>query len=786
MSGGEPSIMGSEIHIPHLWRAILRSRWWILGLPVGFALVIGLWTYLQDPVYEAQATLMVQNEAPEGGMLAQQVAAFTGLGGARGSIETDLRLLESRQVAEAVVDSLSLQVLVQSPARPRSSLFSEIDVRPDALEGTISLSRRPDGRYAVNFEPSDLSADRPTATADVRLGEPFDVAGIRMRLRSDPDDVPDRIELRVLSFRSAVDQFRKDFRVERVGGSILSTTFRHNDPTLTAEATNAAVGRFVDYRREMSRSDARGAIDFLREQVAAQESELRAAEARLRDFREQESVISTEAAASQQASRLSSLQVQLADLVAERSVLTELMDGVVRAAEGEARISTYRSLAAFPEFFRSMAVQNVLSSLIELENQRAELLVRRTVENADVQALSGRINDLEQQLFAISESYVASLNEQIDAVQHMLAQSSLQASRIPEIETQYLQLTRQVQLLDQTYALLQMRLKEQEVAEADVRSDIRLIDAALVPQSPVAPKPLMNLVLAVSVGLVLGLVIALVRGLLDRRIYSREVALGAAGGLPVLATIAREEHNGGRLINKSGRSVRFLSAGYEHGVSAESLNGSVVRDQYTALRTRLVSLTTPRPQVILIASPNRGDGKTTVALNLAMAFSSLGTRTLLIEADLRAGRLAAQFGIKPTVPGLGEVLAGTTDVADAVITRSLGDQEGCYVDVVTAGSAHQHPTSLLESSSWATLINAVREEYGAVIVDTPPLAAVPDALLIARHVDAILVAARSGTTDRSALEGAVHELSTVGAPVLGLVLNGFADTTIERYPYGSG
>src|SRR5690606_19040699 len=177
-----------------------------------------------------------------------------------------------------------------------------------------------------------------------------------------------------------------------------------------------------------------------------------------------------------------------AELIAEREVLAGLIADVSASSSADAGNSAYRRLAVFPEFFRNPAVQNILSSLVQLENQRAELLVQRTMENVDVRGLSDRIEELEEQLYLTATSYLAGLDEQIAAADRTLAGSTGQAARVPQVQTEFVRLTRQVELLDEIYALLQMRLKEQEVAEADGRSDIRMLDAALVPLRPASPR----------------------------------------------------------------------------------------------------------------------------------------------------------------------------------------------------------------------------------------------------------------------------------------------------------
>lgn len=786
-------LTGSEIHLPDLWRAAWRAKWWIFLTPVVLMVVVGVWTMLQEPEYEATATLLVEEEGAPGGMLAQQVAAFAGLGTPRSTLETDLKLLESRQIAEQVVDSLSLQVRLEEPLVPRSELFEEVSAEREAFAGLIRLERRPNGRYGVSVEPANpATAGSLHVPESVGYGERLDIDGIRLRLKEpDLEEVPNTIELRILTFRSAVESFLGQLGVERVGGSVVGVKMRHTDPELAAAAANGVVDNFIAYRLLSNRSNARGAIDFLRDQVEHYEVQLRQAEDRLREFRERESVVAPEQAASSQAQRLSALDAQRAELIAERDVLAQLIREA-EASAGTQGSAGYRKLAAFPEFFRNPAVQNILSSLVALENERSQLLVKRTTENVDVRGLTNRIQDLEQQLYLTATNYLAGLEEQIAAVDRTLGQSVGRASEIPRVQTEFVRLTREVELLDEIYTLLQTRLKEQEVSEADARSDIRPLDVALVPLSPVSPRPKLNLLLALMVGLMLGVGIAAVKAIFDPAMYSKEVAVAAAGGVPILTSIPEMRPAGLRLLPAGPAALLRRASGNalaaSNGQRAKGRGNGIVVDAevaeaYADLRTRLAMFTAPPPRVVVVTSPREGDGKSTVAANLALAYARHGTRTLLLEGDLRRGRLARQLGLDSSGPGFGQVLHGSATAAKALRQRPIEDGTGKLLDVLLAGSAPRHPTELLDSPALARLLGELRERYEMIVIDTPPLDAVADALLLARLADGALLVTRAGSTDRNALEDAVAELNAVGTLVHGLVLNGFADRHAAHYAY---
>lgn len=778
----------SMVHLPNLWRAIWRGRAWIIATPLVLVLLVALWTRAQEREYDATATLLVETEGADGGMLARQVAAFAGLGTGRSTIETDLALLESRQIAEMVADSLRLQVVVRQPDMPRGAILTTVEAERDAFAGTVWLSPVGNGSYRVSVDVDEASERRGFPVPEsVREGEPLEFGGVRVVVApSGPADEGEVIELRVLSFRSAVERLMKNLEVTRDGAStVVGVRARYTDPEIAAAIANGVVARFVEYRRLTSRDQARGSIDFLREQASEYETQLRSAEDELRAYREQELVVSPEAAATQQAQRLGALEAERADLLAERQVLGGMLDDV-RAAGATNGTSEYRRLATFPEFFRNPAVQNILSALVDIENQRSELLVRRTGENVDVRGLTERIEELEEQLLHTATNYLARLDEQIAAIDRTLAGSAGQASRVPGVQTEFLRLSRRVELLEEIYALLEMRLKEQEVAEADARSDVRLVDAALVPLRQSSPRPLLNVLLAMLVGGMLGVGIAVARAVFDPAMYSSEVVAAAAGGVSVLGSIpdartagkAARLSGGARLLRRS----PVATASAPGGLVAGEMDDPAA-EAYTLLRTRLSMLTVPAPRVIAVTSPLTGDGKSTVAANLALAYALRGARTLLVEGDLRRGGLVARLGLSPIGRGLGEVLQGQVNPTDAIRSHRTA-QDGVAFDVLPAGVRPRHPAEILDSKALPVLLDELRQRYEVVIIDTPPVAGVADALLIARHSDGALLVTRAGATDRGALEESIAQLEAADARVLGLVLNGFRDGPAVRYAYG--
>ena len=283
---------------------------------------------------------------------------------------------------------------------------------------------------------------------------------------------------------------------------------------------------------------------------------------------------------------------------------------------------------------------------------------------------------------------------------------------------------------------------------------IQVAQPATSPTSPSSPDTKLDVVLGVILGLVIALIVVLLRERLDRRIRTPE-QLEAIYGRPVI----------GAIPDDAGVAIRPAIP-----------SGSGWSEAFQRLRTRLRYFDVDRDlRTIVVTSALPGDGKTTVAYNLAVAATRAGTSTLLIEADLRQPDLAARLGLESD-PGFASVLVRGCAFEEAIQSMALRvdqrGQLGGLLDVIPAGSVPPpNPSELLESRAMDALLGKARDAYGLVIIDTPALGAVSDAIPLLTRADGVIVVSelRGGRTDVAV--GIRDTLAGVGAPVLGVVAN---------------
>jgi succinoglycan biosynthesis transport protein ExoP len=301
---------------------------------------------------------------------------------------------------------------------------------------------------------------------------------------------------------------------------------------------------------------------------------------------------------------------------------------------------------------------------------------------------------------------------------------------------------------------------------------VELVERASPDDTPVSPKPVRNVIFGLAIGLVLGIALALLLEQLDRRV-KREDDLTEATGLPRLAVIPKRksfdrEHLGHGALSPAETEVfRMLRANLRYFNATQEIKS------------------------VLVTSADPGEGKTLVSLGLALAAVTSGERVLLLEADLRDPGLSKVLGLEAK-RGLSQLLSGEGSGAleDAVTTVQAGDLADAIgemtLDVIPAGAIPPNPTELVESQRMKDLIVEAEGRYDFVVIDTPPILVVSDAIPLIFTVSGVLVVSGLGVSTRSSAADLAEQLERLGAPTLGLVAN-FAEHTGRSYEgYGYG
>ncbi len=573
-----------------------------------------------------------------------------------------------------------------------------------------------------------------------------------------------------------VEAFLKLLKVKSVKGTdVLEITYRDTDPKIAADVINTLVNYYVENNIRVNRLDATSAREFLSKQLPSIEQRVVAAEAGLRRFKDENKVVSLPEEAKYGVEALKDLS---GDITKAQALLSDASSRSV-ALQKELELTTQQAVE-LSNLNQSTGVQQVLAEYQKAQDELAVLQTRFTREHPKVRDLEAKVQALREQLekrvgtivdtkqpvseknlqigqlkqtltldLVKSEVDRLAVNNQVQVLQTAYLNYQGRLAAIPRLEQQQRALERKLQVAQSTYQQVLKQLQEVEVVEQQKVGNARVVSAAEVPEKPVSPKIPLNLALGGFLGIILGVGAALLLEAMDKSLKSVEQAKRLLG-YPLLGTILQLGGSKG-----NGDDLPVLNDPYSPATSA-----------FEMLVTNLnFTLSDQQLRVIAVTSSVAGEGKSFVAANLAVAKVQMGYRVLLIDADMRRPRQHKVWE-KANFMGLSEVLVGQAEYV-AIAQEAIHN-----LDILTAGTIPPNPAALLDSQRMRALIEEASKDYDFVIVDTPPVTAVTDALLVSKQTNGILLVARPGVVQTDAANAAKMQLEQSGQPVLGMVANG--------------
>ncbi|MDV7426909.1 polysaccharide biosynthesis tyrosine autokinase [Acinetobacter baumannii] len=381
----------------------------------------------------------------------------------------------------------------------------------------------------------------------------------------------------------------------------------------------------------------------------------------------------------------------------------------------------------------------------ELEQKQAEMAAKYTAEHPAMREINGQL---------------AAINKQIGELNSTLKQ-------LPDVQRQYLQLYREVEVKTQLYTALLNSYQQLRIAKAGEIGNVRIVDTAIEPVQPIKPKKLLVLILSVFVGGFIGTLIALLRNMLRTGIKDSGQIENELD-LPVYATVPRSPIQESRIkILKKKKSIPILAVKNSDDIAIESLR---------SIRTAIhFALANAKNNIIMIAGPSPEVGKSFISTNLATIFAQGDKRVLLIDADMRRGYMHKYFDVD-VKPGLSELLSGQAD-----LQKVLHKTQVANLDVITRGKSPTNPSEILSSNQFKELLEQLQSQYDHIIIDTPPVLAVTDGIIISQYTGVNLIVARYAKSQIKELELTVNRFEQAGVKVNGFILN-----DIQRASAGYG
>ncbi|MEY4167575.1 MAG: hypothetical protein RIR52_1399, partial [Acidobacteriota bacterium] len=725
---------GEQVHLRDYWR-IIRRRLWI---PTSVVLLVVTLTTIYNlrlpSIYEGVTKIEISRE--DRAVNIKDVQISMGGGDDTQYLNTQLKILQSPKIAYLVAKRLDLE---------HNSEFAP------------GLSR-----------PLDLQSEQLVEAVEVSEGESDEQAGMQ-RLEPFTAILLRNVEVRPI----------RDTR-------LIEIHYRHHLPDLARKIADNWAEAYKDNNFNDIYNTNRDSGRFLAKTINDYKIKVQQSEERLLNFRRANEVIDFGERENTVIARLGSLNQTLLQAENDRKnaqLTYELSRNVP-------------DVTTLPDIQRDPMVQDLNKRVTDLRAVREQLLVEFTPEWPEVRKVTQQIAQLEGELRAAHQRTLSTIEniyrtavQREDSLRKAFNQQRIETLQQSEgaIQAKMLQ-----QEIDTNRQMLDRLLQSQQGVELSTaglfKNSIRVIENSPRPKSPVEPKRGQNIFLSALLALIAGVGLVLFLDYINNKIQSvedidRYLHLPALGVIPMLEGGAK-----GRRLLGSGESEESRAAvGGGSLILTQVEANSSMAESYRQLRTALLlSSAGHAPRTILFTSSQPAEGKTTTAVNTAISLAQTGAAVLIIDADLRRPRVHKVFGLKNGA-GLSSFLAGEGDLASQIQVA----MPNLYV--LPVGPLPPNPAELLGSVRMKQVVETLSANFDHIIIDSPPVASFADSLILSALVEGVIIVVKGGTTPREMAQRTQGHLRSVGAKILGVVINQiklqphdyyYYSTYYSRYYYG--
>ncbi|HEX6559658.1 MAG TPA: Wzz/FepE/Etk N-terminal domain-containing protein, partial [Longimicrobiales bacterium] len=594
--------------------AILRRRARLIVSITALAVAAaGYLVYRQVPQYRATAVIRLidQRRAMTSGI---EAAGREVLGNADDALLSQIEVLRTRTVARSVVERLGLQL---RPLDAGAAAVAPASVRTRAADAGDTVT--------MQFSDGSFRATRGGVTAQARYGQVVSVPGLSFTIDERP--AVSTAAFRIQATEPAVDSLLRNLRARpREKTDVVDVEFSSPDPLLSQRIVNAVVEDFSALNARQAQNESRRRRAFLAVQLAEMDSLQAAAQAQLSGFRQREQVFSSREKFATEQAGLSGLDVRLQELMAERRMFESLLNDLSRPRPADGA-SGLMAFASAPEISRNPVITTLFSQLLSYEAVRDSLTMGqygRAPTDPDVQRMVGLISATRGKLTEALRGHVGVLNGRIAALNELRARSTVQMQTLPNAEAEEVRHVQNVETIQKMADELRGEYQKARIAEAVEGGQVEILDLAPIPQKPIPARGSLKLALGFMVGLLLASGVAFGLEQMNTSIRAPDELEGALA-VPGLAVIPR-------VLTSNGASRRLHLPGRSHAPVTVSEPVSVEAEAYRKLRTNLIfAQTIQQLHRLLITSASAGEGKSTVAANLGVAYAEQGMRVLLVD-----------------------------------------------------------------------------------------------------------------------------------------------------------
>lgn len=711
--------MENEIHLRDYWRILSKRRSVMLTIFFTVVTVAGVYAYTATPIYKGTTQLLFEVERNQTLNFAEGGATVIQTKDPTEYFNTQKKIINSRAFADRVVRKMQLD---------KNPYFLELrEKSKNSLQARVI-------KTIMGIFP---------AKAPPPVTNPFPDA------RFKPELDPELIDIILANVELETGRMN----------TIMAVNYLSDNAAVAASMANGIAAAFIEHNLDIRVKPYRDAAEWLSARLVESKENVSKTEKELQQYREGKKIVSFEARENVITQQLQELITQLVQTESRRQ------EAEIRYRQIEGVIDAPERLATVPYIMNNLVIQGLRNEELTVKKQISELSEKYGPKHPQVIKANTQLDTVQKNIIAEARKMLSAAKAEFEIAHSR--ETSLRRT-IEAQKQEVMDLTRKAINFNvlagesssnkQFYELLLKKFQEASLSSGINISNVQIVDSSVIPKEPVKPKRAMIFLLALMVGSFGGIGAAFFTDYMDDTIKTAEDV--------------------DRKLNLSFFDVVPFTNGKMGPIYMTSDPKSPAAEAYRTIRTGLMlSSAIKETKVILLTSATPNEGKTTTAVNLAVAMGQMGEKVLIIDGDLRRHNLHELFGLTRNI-GIADVIIHPEMLSQALIRM----EQYPNLHILAGGKTPPNPSELLGSDRMKEFITQMRQQYDRVIIDSPPLLAFSDSLVLSSLADGVIIVIWGGKTAVDLIRKALSLLKGIDAKILGVVLNKI-DTTRRSYYY---
>ena len=741
------------------WIRKLLSWWWLILLSIIVALVIGH-SYLRYATYDyrSNAILLIKNTGQEDLLTQENIIFNQSLGAGQKGMDNEIQILRSSPIMMKVVDELGIHVSYFRQGRLKEHEFYKDT--PVVLD-SIALRGKQASFFVKLVDKNSfllmLDSDE-TKGITGEYGKLIDMPFGQIRLRSATPDpfVPGTYRIQVWPKDLVADLYRNKLVVERIGSVISSSLLSLEMKDPVPQKAEDIIAKVIEVYNEEEVQDEnkvlRSTLEFIDERLGILTGELDEVEGSIEDYRRANEVFN-ETASSSKSFALGELRTalgEIATLETKKDLLFSL-EKIVVDMKDSIRLVPANLVAENP------SVATLVESFNNLVLEWERLITTASPENPTRRSLERELAEIRTSLLESIQNSRRDLEIPLTRLRRQVQTLENSVASVPGIEKELLERKRLQGIKENLYLTLLQKREETALSIAVATAGNRVVEPPRSTRRPVYPRENLVYLASALLGFFVPILGVLLYQLINQRLSSEDM-LKNLTSIPIFGRIAQHKNKDNVIVQSGGRSA--------------------INEMFRQLRTNLIYQSLgQQQQVIAVTSYVSGEGKSFIALNLALTYTLSKKKVVLLELDLRRPMLRRYLDREDTGLGVTNVLVGENSLSEVI-------QHYNGLDYICGGPIPPNPWEIIGSEAMRNILEELKSKYDYIIIDNPPIGMVSDAMLLRQQVSRMLLVVRHNYTTRKMVQHLEEMYQRGELPNAGIVLNGLRGDSGSYYGYG--